>query len=143
MSWVCTLGITQLHPASTSADCSLMAAGTALSSAQLLSARGNCCEPAGVAQRPSTHCRGRSSPAAFTSWRCVHLTCSLHLRAASWRPAGSSLLGGCTEALVLTQPHPALAGSSLLLPSSRTRPWLSAERFPFPSAPAKAGRNPA
>lgn len=33
------------------------------------SARGNCCEPAGVAQRPSTHCRGRSSPAAFISWR--------------------------------------------------------------------------
>lgn len=54
---------------------------------------------------------------------------------------GEGLLGGCTGALVHTRPHPAPAGSALLLSSSSTHPWLLAEMFLFPSAPT--GCNPA
>lgn len=118
-----------LLPCLLTAYCSLMAADPTPSSVQLLKC-----------QRELLQTRQQSTESQHTlpSARAPLQPSSHEMRgAAPWRSAGSSLLGECTGALAHMQPHPALAGSSLLLSSSKTHPWVPAERSLLPTAPAK------
>lgn len=104
------------HPA---AWWQLMLCASSLSSVQL---------PKGVPKGTAANQRVQHRDPAHTALTGAHLQPSSH---------GEGLMGGCTGALVHTQPHPALAGSSLLLSSSSTHPWLLAKMFLFPTAPTK------
>lgn len=121
LCWVCTLGSSSstLLPGLLMPSCSLMAADPSPSSVQL---------PKAVPKGTAANQRVQHTDPAHTALAGAHLQPSSR---------GEGLMGGCTGALVHTQPHPALAGSSLLLSSSSTHPWLLAEMFLFPSAPTK------